>query len=66
MTKGLVVGKNYGGIFGLDENKGKMVYNGGISWTAIQGDRQMTEDCQETTTEALEYVNRPSHGTGIG
>lgn len=66
MEKELVVGKDYGSIFGLDADKGqKMVYNGGISWTAIQGDRRMTKDSQETTNNALAYINRPSHGTGI-
>lgn len=66
MSKDLVIGKDYGSIFGLDADKGqKMVYNGGISWTAIQGGQQMTKDSQQTTDNALEYINRPSYGTGI-
>jgi hypothetical protein len=66
MKKELVVGKDYYSIFGTDEtgNK-KMIYNGGISWTAIDGERQMTKDCQRTTDKALEYINRPEYGTGI-
>lgn len=64
--KNLEIGKNYGEIFGLDEQKGKkMIYNGEISWTAIDGDKQMTMDSQKTTDNAIEYINRPSYGTGI-
>jgi hypothetical protein len=61
--KNLEIGKNYGDIFGLDEQKGqKMIYNGGISWTAINGDKQFTKDSQETTDNAIKYINQPSYG----
>ena len=64
MKKELTVGKNYGGIFGLPDNK-QMVYNGGISWTAIDGTQKpMTMDSQKTTDNALEYINRPSYKVG--
>jgi hypothetical protein len=63
--KQLVVGKDYGCIFGLSENSGKkIIYNGGISWTAIDGERTMTKDSQKTTDNALEYINRPSYHVG--
>ena len=66
MKKELKIGKNYGEIFGLDEKSGKkMIYNGGISWTAIDGEKQMTMDSQKTTDNALKYINSASHGTGI-
>lgn len=66
MKNELVVGKDYGDIFGLDARKGhKMIYNGGISWTAIKGDQQMAKDSQQTTDNALEYINRPTYKVGI-
>ena len=64
MTKELVVGKNYGEIFGISKDKGQMIYNGGISWTAVQGDRQMVKESESTTKSALEYINRPSYKVG--
>lgn len=55
----LVIGKDYGFSFGLDkEKKQHMIYNGGISWTAIEGERKMTVDCQKTTDKVNEYINR--------
>ena len=66
MKKQLKIGKDYYEIFGDSENgKKKMIYNGGISWTAKDGDREMTMDSQQTTDNALEYINRASYGTGI-
>ena len=59
VKQGLVIGKDYGFSFGLDkEKKQAMIYNGGISWTAVEGDRKMTIDCQKTTDKVLEYINR--------
>jgi len=61
MTKELEIGKDYGSIFGLDSKKGQqMIYNGGISWTAKQGDKEMTKDSQSTTDNALTYINQPT------
>lgn len=60
MRKELKVGKNYGEIFGVDPQKGQMIYNGGISWTAKQGDKEMTKDSQSTTDNALAYINQPT------
>lgn len=61
MDKKLEIGKDYGSIFGLKKEEGqKMIYNGGISWTAIQGEQQMTKDSQATTDNALNYINSPS------
>lgn len=55
-NKDLVIGKDYGLIFGLDSSKDQhMIYNGGNSWTAINGELQQTGDSPETTTE---IVNR--------
>jgi hypothetical protein len=54
----LEVGHNYAEVFGLDIKKQAMIYNGGISWTAKEGDREMTMDSQKTTDNALEYINR--------
>jgi hypothetical protein len=66
MKKQLEVGKNYYDIFGSDTTgKKQLIYNGGISWTAIDGNRKMTMDSQKQTNSALEYINRPSYGTGI-
>mgnify|MGYP006943672271 CR=1 FL=1 len=58
--KNLEIGKNYGEIFGLTGNR-QMIFNGGISWTAKEGEREMTMDSQKTTDNAIEYINRPSH-----
>lgn len=55
----LVINKDYGFVFGLDkEKKQHMIYNGGINWTAIEGERTMTIDCQKTTDKVNEYINR--------
>ncbi len=62
--KTLTIGKNYGEIFGLKENC-KMIYNGGISWTAvdpIKGTKTM--DSEMTTTKVTEYINRPTISMG--
>jgi hypothetical protein len=60
MTK-LIIGKDYYQIFGSNEpGKKQMIYNGGISWTAKDGDKEMTMDSQKQTDNALEYINRPS------
>jgi hypothetical protein len=65
MKKELVVGKNYYSIFGNDTTgTKKLIYNGGISWTAIDGDRQMTMDSQKQTDAAIEYINQPSYRVG--
>lgn len=65
--KTLEIGKDYGFCFGLDADKGKkMIYNGGDSWTGVNGEKTMTIDsAPKNTAGALEYINRPSHGTGI-
>jgi hypothetical protein len=64
--KNLEIGKNYGGIFGLNADSGKkMIYNGGDRWTAVKGEQSQTMDSAKTTAAALEYINRPSCGTGI-
>jgi len=63
--KELVVGKDYYSIFGSDETgTKKLIYNGGISWTAIDGDRTMTQDNQKMTDKALDYINQPSYSMG--
>ena len=65
MTKELEIGKDYYSIFGQDQSgKKQMIYNGGISWTAKDGDRTMTMDSQKQTDSALEYINRPSVNMG--
>ena len=68
-VKQLVIGNDYYGIFAGQntDSKGskKMIYNGGISWTAKDGNREMTMDSQKTTDAALEYINRPSYKVGI-
>jgi hypothetical protein len=63
--KNLEIGKDYYSLFGKDESgKSKMVYNGGISWTAIQGERTMTMDSQKQTDSVLELINRASINIG--
>ncbi|HCT30303.1 MAG TPA: hypothetical protein DIW31_06135 [Bacteroidales bacterium] len=68
-AKSLVIGKDYYGIFtgnNIDTKGDKeMIYNGGISWTAKTGGKEMTMDSQKTTDAALEYINRPSYKVGI-
>lgn len=59
--KSLIIGKNYGGVFGLDSNKGKkMIYNGGDNWIGINGDKTQSLVSPQTTQKVLEYINRPS------
>lgn len=58
--KTLQVGENYGDVFGFDKNLGQtMIYNGGINWTATNGDKMKTIDSQGTTDKVIEYINRP-------
>jgi hypothetical protein len=58
MKKELIIGKDYGPIFGLNPLQGQhMIYNGGISWTAKNGDLQFTDDAQETNEEALNHLS---------
>jgi len=63
--KELIVDKDYYSIFGQDQSGSKkMIYNGGISWTAIQGNRTMTMDSQKQTDSAIEYINGPRVNMG--
>lgn len=64
--KNLEVGKNYYDIFGNQEkNPGrKMIYNGGISWTAVDGDRIMTQENQQMTDNAIAYINKSTNPAG--
>jgi len=66
MAKDLLVGKDYYEIFGNDTtgNK-KLIYNGGISWTAIMGNQSMTKDSQQQTDTAIAYINKSSYKVGV-
>lgn len=58
--KNLEIGHNYGDIFGLNKEKGQQfIYNGGISWTAKEGERSMTMDSQDNTDKAMKTINEP-------
>ena len=55
-TDKLEIGHDYGAIFGLKKENGqKLIYNGGISWTGIQGDQEKTMDSEDTTLKVLAY-----------
>lgn len=59
--KTLEIGKNYGGCFGLESDKGqKMIYLGGNKWRGENGEKSVEKDCDKTTAKAIEYINRPS------
>lgn len=63
--KELEIGKDYYSIFGNDESgTKKLIYNGENSWTAIDGERTMTQVNQKMTEKALEYINQPSYSMG--
>lgn len=63
--KELIVGKDYYDIFGSDQSGNKkLIYNGGISWTAKNGEQIMTVESQKQTDAALEYINRASINMG--
>ncbi len=64
MKKKLEVGKNYGEIFGLSEEKGKMIYLGDNKWRAEQGNRQMEKECEATTAKVMAYINKSSYKMG--
>jgi len=66
MKKKLETGKDYGFVFGLDDEKGQhMIYNGGNSWTAKEGEREMTkENAVETSEKVLAYINHPATTMG--
>ena len=58
--KTLQIGENYGDVFGFDKDLNQsMIYNGGINWTATNGDKVKTIDSQGTTDKVIEYINRP-------
>ena len=64
--KTLQIGENYGDVFGFDKDLGQtMIYNGGISWTATNGDKSKTIDSQGTSDKVLEYINRTSINQGV-
>lgn len=64
--KQLVVGHDYGSIFGLDKDKGQhMIYNGDISWTAKNGDSERTLNAGTQTKRAIDYINKPSIMMGV-
>jgi hypothetical protein len=66
MTKELVIGKDYYEIFGSNTTGSKkLIFNGGISWTAVMGDKSMTKNSQQQTDAAVKYINQPSYGAGI-
>lgn len=66
MLKQLEIGKNYIEFFyiGREELIGnkKMVYNGGCSWTVINGEQTLTKDGQVQTDSLLEYTNNLPKG----
>lgn len=58
--KTLQIGENYGEVFGFDKDLGQtMIFNGGINWTATNGEKTKTIDSQGTSDKVLEYINRP-------
>jgi len=60
MSKTLTIGHDYGGVFGLDKDKGQhMIYRGGNTWTAKKPGAERTSESEKTTRNALEYINRP-------
>jgi hypothetical protein len=63
---GLIVGHDYGSIFGIPEGAGTMTYLGGDKWHAVKSSGEAHKaDSVGTTDKAIEYVNRPSYGTGL-
>jgi len=62
IMKTLNINEDYASIFGLNNPGQKMIYNGGISWTAeqiVNGEtKRMTMDSQITTDRALDYINK--------
>lgn len=68
IMKTLNINEDYASIFGLNNPGQKMIYNGGISWTAeqiVNGEsKSMTMESQETTDSALAYINKQSINMG--
>lgn len=61
MKNELEIGHDYGFVFGLDTKKDQhMVYDGGNTWTAREGERARQMDSPGTTAKVLEYINRPT------
>lgn len=54
----LQIGKDYGFVFGLNKDHQHMIYNGGISWTAVEGEKSLTMDSQQTTEQVYKYINQ--------
>jgi len=61
MQKQLIIGDDYGTIFGLDPKKGQhIVYLGGVRFRLAQGVREAERESQDTYEKILEYINQPS------
>ena len=61
----LIIGKNYGDIFGIKDGAGSAIYNGGISWTVTGDKGSKTLDSQITTDNANKYINQPTYKIGV-
>jgi hypothetical protein len=61
MAKTLEIGANYGQIFGIQPERGSIVYMGGISFklTNSKGQERI-EESQKTYDNAMAYINQPS------
>jgi hypothetical protein len=65
MTKQLIVGTDYGSVFGFTANSGKqMIYLGADLWQAVKDDKTMQSVSPATTAKVLEYINRPTVSMG--
>jgi hypothetical protein len=64
--KELKVGKDYASIFGLDpDDKGQhLIYKGGNKWLAQQPGSEREIESEQTTRNALAYINQPRISMG--
>lgn len=60
----LELGRNYYTVFGDAGSGRQLIYNGGHSWTAVNGAMTQTTDSPATTAKVLAYVNKASYHMG--
>jgi hypothetical protein len=65
MSKTLEVGYNYGPICGIEEDKGSIVYLGGISFRLTRPGKEMIQDSQKTYDNIYAYINQPVIAMGM-
>ena len=62
----LIIGKDYGDVFGLKGEKGQhLIYMGGETWKAMSpGKDDMVKESKGTTEQVITYLSSPHYRVG--